>query len=96
MPRPRAAHVQAMPGTNIRKPQNAVMANALGSRIVNPARLTPYLADNICMACHQTEDVRVLKPGKTYQDIRPGYPLDDTLSILMIPRTRGIPLRGPR
>jgi hypothetical protein len=84
-----------MLGTNIRKPQNAVTANALGSRIVNPARLTPYLADNICMACHQTRDVRVLKPGKTYQDIRPGYPLD-TLSILMIPRTRGIPLRGPR
>jgi hypothetical protein len=44
---PGAAHVQAMLGTNIRKPQNAVMANALGRRIVNPARLRPYLADNI-------------------------------------------------
>ena len=52
---------------------------------MNPARLTPYLADNICMACHQTGDVRVLKPGKTYQDVRPGQPLDDTLSILMVP-----------
>jgi hypothetical protein len=40
---PEAAHV----GTNSRKPQNAVMANALGRRIVNPARLRPYLADNI-------------------------------------------------
>ncbi len=32
--------------------------------IVNPALLTPALADNICMSCHQTGDVRVLKPGK--------------------------------
>ena len=59
--------------------------------IVNPAKLTPYLADNICMACHQTGDVRVLKPGKTYQDFRPGQPLDNTLSILMIPPTRSNP-----
>lgn len=58
-----------------------------GSHIVNPAHLTPYLADNICMACHQTGDVRVLKPGKSYQDILPGKPLDDTLSILIIPPT---------
>jgi Tfp pilus assembly protein PilF len=59
--------------------------------IVNPARLTPYLADNICMACHQTGDARVLKPGKTYQDIRPGRPLDETLSIMMVPPTREAP-----
>ena len=43
------------------------------------------------MACHQTGDARVLKPGKTYQDIRPGHPLDDTLSILMVPPTRESP-----
>jgi hypothetical protein len=59
--------------------------------IVNPARLSPTLANNICMSCHQTGDIRVLKPGKTYQDFRPGTPLDDTLSILMIPPTRESP-----
>jgi hypothetical protein len=59
--------------------------------IVNPAHLTPYMADNICMACHQAGDVRVLKPGKTYKDIRPGLPLDDILSILMVPPTRESP-----
>jgi hypothetical protein len=59
--------------------------------IVNPARLGPTLANNICMSCHQTGDIRVLKPGKTYQDFRPGTPLDDTLSILMIPPTRESP-----
>lgn len=65
----------------------AIKSGDKGSHIVNPAHLTPYLADNICMACHQTGDVRVLKPGKSYQDILPGKPLDDTLSILIIPPT---------
>ncbi|HLY43168.1 MAG TPA: tetratricopeptide repeat protein [Terracidiphilus sp.] len=63
----------------------------LNTAIVNPARLTPYLADNICMACHQTGDARVLKPGKSYRDFRPGHVLDDTLSILLVPPTRGSP-----
>jgi hypothetical protein len=75
---PGAAHIQAVgdaPGA------------AKGTQIVNPSRLTPYLANNICMACHQTGDVRVLKPEKTYQDIRPGQPLDETLKILIVPPT---------
>jgi Tetratricopeptide repeat len=60
-------------------------------QIVNPARLSPALANNICMSCHQAGDVRVLKPGKTFQDFRPGTPLDDTLSILIIPPTHESP-----
>jgi hypothetical protein len=59
--------------------------------IVNPARLTPALADNICMFCHQTGDVRVLKPNKDYRDFRPGQPLDDTLSIFLVPPKRESP-----
>ncbi len=55
------------------------------SSIVNPAHLSPALADNICISCHQTGDARVLKPGKVYKDFRPGTPLDNTLSILMVP-----------
>jgi len=91
---PGAAHVEAMRGTSAptaKKGASAGVAKALDNRIVNPARLTPYLADNICMACHQTGDLRVLKPGKTYQDVRPGRPLDDTLSILMVPPTKENP-----
>jgi len=61
------------------------------SSIVNPASLAPALADNICMSCHQTGDVRVLKPGKDYKDFRPGKPLDDTLSILMVSPKRESP-----
>ena len=61
------------------------------SSIVNPAALTPALANNICMFCHQTGDVRVLKAGKDYKDFRPGTPLDDTLTILMVPPKRESP-----
>jgi hypothetical protein len=53
--------------------------------IVNPAKLSPRLAENICMSCHQTGDVRVLQPGKTYQDFRPGQWLFDTVAILEVP-----------
>jgi hypothetical protein len=85
---PGAAHVRAMHGSSIQARQER---EPVSTGIVNPARLTPYLANNICMGCHQTGDVRVLKAGKTYQDFRPGHPLDDTLSILMVPPTRESP-----
>jgi len=75
---PGADHIQAI---------GSGSSAAKGTKIANPSRLTPYLANNICMACHQTGDVRVLKPGKTYQDIRPGQPLDETLKILIVPPT---------
>jgi len=85
---PGAAHVRAVQNQRIQPQKGNAFPNA---EIVNPARLTPYLADNICMACHQTGDARVLKPGKTYQDIRPGRPLDETLSIMMVPPTQEAP-----
>jgi hypothetical protein len=59
--------------------------------IVNPARMPRALADNICMFCHQSGDVRVLKPNKDYRDFRPGEPLDDTLSIFLVPPKRESP-----
>ncbi|PYT77397.1 MAG: hypothetical protein DMG40_23660 [Acidobacteria bacterium] len=59
--------------------------------IVNPATLPPELANNICMFCHQTGDVRVLKPGRDYQDFKPGEPLDSTLSIFLLPPKPGAP-----
>jgi len=87
---PGAAHIQSMSaGASTAKQKGA--SKKLESRIVNPARLTPYLSDNICMACHQTGDVRVLKPGNTFQDVRPGKPLDEWLTILMVPPTRAEP-----
>jgi hypothetical protein len=74
---------------------DAATSGAMGKggsfAIVNPARLTPDLANNICMRCHEIGDERILKPGKEYKDIRPGEPLDNTLSIFMTPPTREVP-----
>jgi hypothetical protein len=64
----------------------SIHSQAAGSgRIVNPGRLTAELDNDICMSCHEAGDSRVLKPGKTYQDFRPGTPLDETMAILMVP-----------
>ena len=57
------------------------MSKSGDSSIVNPSRLSPWLADNICMNCHQTGGTRVLQPGKNHQDFRPGMPLNDTVGI---------------
>jgi hypothetical protein len=78
---PGAAHVAAMrPG--------AGKSHDSSHSIVNPAKLPLWLADNICMACHQNGDARVLQPGKqSLLDFQPGQPLDDTLAILMAPPT---------
>lgn len=53
--------------------------------IVNPAKLKPRLAENICMNCHQTGDTRVLQPGKHFSDFRPGEWLIDTVAIVKEP-----------
>ena len=52
--------------------------------IVNPAKLPSWLADNICMNCHEG-DIRALQPGKTEADFRPGTPLNNTVAILKAP-----------
>jgi tetratricopeptide (TPR) repeat protein len=77
---PGAAHVDAMHKGKFAK-------NGPDPTIVNPERLGGQLANDICMSCHQVGDARVLQPGKTYQDFRPGEPLERTLAIFQIPPT---------
>ena len=55
--------------------------------IVNPADLSPRLADDICMNCHQGGNTRILQPGKSYLDFRPGTPLYETSAIFKLPVT---------
>jgi hypothetical protein len=81
---PGEAHVREM-----REGDSSVAGNT--HSIVNPAKLEPWLADNICMSCHQTGEAIVLKPGKDYRDFKPGTPLDDTLGIFMVPPRRDSP-----
>ncbi len=54
--------------------------------IVNPRRLPARLAEDICMQCHQGGDTRVLLPGKTYADFRPGTALIATVAIVSLPQ----------
>jgi hypothetical protein len=53
--------------------------------IVNPARLPPRLAEDMCMKCHQGGDTRALLPGKDYSDFRPSLPLLKTVAIGALP-----------
>ena len=81
---PGAAHIHAMgSGDSIEKDKSHF--------IVNPAKLSIDMANNICMSCHQTGNERVFKEGKSYQDFRPGTPLDTVLSILIVPPKREAP-----
>jgi len=83
---PGAAHVEEMDdGASYEKGKDPT--------IVNPGNLKPALANDLCMGCHQTGDTRVFQPGKTYQDFRPGMPLDRVMAILMVPPTRDNPPR---
>ena len=81
---PGAAHIEAM-----RK--GKIVQSGADPTIVNPALLSGQLANDICMSCHQGGDARVLQPGKTYQDFRPGEPLERTVAIFQIPPTRDNP-----
>ncbi|HEV2498296.1 MAG TPA: tetratricopeptide repeat protein [Terriglobia bacterium] len=63
--------------------------------IVNPAQLPGWLADNTCMMCHQAGDTRVLQPGKSYADFRPGEPLSRTVAIFAAPFTPASPPQSP-
>lgn len=56
--------------------------------IVNPARLSPRLADDICMNCHQGGHTRVLQPGRDYLDFRPGTPLYETVGVFKLALTK--------
>lgn len=49
--------------------------------IVNPAHLSPQLADDICISCHELGEARIPQAGKSFIDFRPGTPLLDTVAI---------------
>jgi hypothetical protein len=72
-----------------------VPISGVDTAVVNPARLSPALANDVCMPCHQAGDARVLMPGKTMLDFRPGTPLDGTLAIFQVPLVPGTPTPSP-
>ena len=48
---------------------------------MNPARLAPRARDSICEQCHLSGEVRVLNPGRQWQDFRPGQELEEVFSV---------------
>jgi len=48
--------------------------------IVNPAKLAPARRDSVCEQCHLAGVVRVLNPGKSFADFRPGQLLEDVFT----------------
>jgi hypothetical protein len=72
-----------------------ILRGSIDRSIVNPADVPGWLADNVCMVCHQGGDTRILEPGKTYLDFRPGMPLDGTVAIFAVPFTPQSPPQDP-
>ena len=78
---PGALHVKEMRT----KKGRVLAANEVDTTIVNPAKLSPRLADDLCQECHQAGDAQVIYPGKSVLDYRPGTPLADTIAIVKRP-----------
>ena len=57
----------------------------LDPTIVNPARLSPCLADDVCLKCHEGWNAHVLQPGKSELDFRPIRPLYETVALFKVP-----------
>ncbi len=60
-----------------------VNAESDSDPIVNPARLSLQLSDEICYQCHLQGVERVLRYGRSEYDFRPGERLSDTWAIFV-------------
>ena len=78
---PGALHVKEMQT----KKGRVLGPSEVDTSIVNPAKLSPRLADDLCRECHQAGDAVVVYPGKTVMDYRPGTPLTETMAIVKRP-----------
>jgi hypothetical protein len=54
--------------------------------IVDPQKLRPEIRDDVCAQCHLAGDARVLQPGKTYLDFRPGTAMGKVQDIFSVPQ----------
>ncbi|MBZ5623547.1 MAG: tetratricopeptide repeat protein [Acidobacteriia bacterium] len=54
-----------------------------GTAIVNPAKLPPDRRDSICAQCHLSGEVRVMRPGASWNSYRAGDRLADSVSVFV-------------
>jgi predicted CXXCH cytochrome family protein len=68
-------------------PGSSHVANPKSSgSIVNPQKLAPRLAEDICMNCHEGGTARVYQSSREPGDFRPGQQLFATVAILGVPQ----------
>lgn len=60
-------------------------AGAMGDAdpIVNPSKLDPVRRDDVCNQCHILGEDAVLRPGRKYDDFRPGDLLGDVWAVFV-------------
>jgi len=63
----------------------------LPGTIVNPASLPTAARNSICEQCHLKGAVRVLNPGRRFEDFRPGEPLETVFTIYTVAVPPGSP-----
>jgi predicted CXXCH cytochrome family protein len=54
-----------------------------GSSIVNPARLSPERRDSVCAQCHLSGEVRVMRPGASWDSYHAGDRLADSVAVFV-------------
>lgn len=62
---------------------SAHVKDPLRANIVNPRRLPAVERDSVCEQCHLGGTARVLNPGKTWADFRPGMKLESVFSVFV-------------
>jgi len=78
---PGAIHVKEMQSKKAR----SLGLHEVDTSIVNPAKLSPRLAGDLCQECHQAGDAQIVNPEKSVLDYRPGTSLADTIAIVKRP-----------
>ena len=71
--------VQAISCERCHGPSDDHVLHPSRANIINPAKLSGSRRDNICEQCHLEGQVRILNPGKTQWDFRPGENLEQTM-----------------
>jgi hypothetical protein len=67
----------------------AHLRKPLPGSIVNPAKLPLAARDSVCEQCHLEGEVRILNPGKHWQDFEAGAALESVFSTYLTPTPPG-------
>jgi hypothetical protein len=74
-------------------PTAAHLQHPSAKNIVNPAKLPVAARDNVCEQCHLEGEARILNPGKTWRDYRPGEDLEQT-GVIYVRKQNGQSLQA--